>query len=122
MTTELNKMLAKMIVPEEILESFEIEKIEEHSEEYIVELREKRSELPKSILRKGKAVLDGFMPVLELQSFPIQGKSVYLRLYRRRWKERGGGERNFTNDYNFQEKGMKATRAFGAFLKELGRG
>lgn len=111
-------MVFEMLVPKEILKSFEVTSIEEGDEDYVIRLEERKDLLPKEILRKKKAVLDGFCRELELQTFPIKGKAVYLKIYRRRWKEKGGGERNFQNEYEFNEKGMKATKEFGAFLKE----
>lgn len=113
----LEQEFASMFVPEEILEHFEVVSIESKDEEYVLRLEEDKDRLPQEILRKKKAVLDGFCRVLELQTFPVKGKAVYLHLYRRRWKEKGGGERNFHNEYDFHAKGMKATREFGAFLK-----
>lgn len=110
--------MARMLVPDEILEHFELVSIEEKSEEYVLRLEEKKDRLPQEILRKKRAVLDGFCRPIELQTFPIKGNAVYLQLYRRRWKEHSGGERNFHNTYNFHEQGMKATKDFGAFLKE----
>ena len=111
-------MVFEMLVPKEILKSFEVTSIEEGDEDYVIRLEERKDLLPKEILRKKKAVSDGFCRELELQTFPIKGKAVYLKIYRRRWKEKGGGERNFQNEYEFNEKGMKATKEFGAFLKE----
>ncbi len=107
-----------MLVPEEILEHFELEEVLQEPDRYVLILREKKERLPASILRKKKAVLDGYMAPKELLTFPLGEKAVFLRLYRRRWKEKGGGERNFHNTYNFHEPGMLATKSFGAFLKE----
>jgi hypothetical protein len=121
MKEERSKMevqMLGMLVPEEMLESFEVRSIEESEEEFRIRLEEKPGRLPEEILRKKKAVLDGFCRPIELQTFPIKGKAVYLQIYRRRWKEKGGGERNFSNHYEFNEQGMKATREFGSFLKE----
>jgi len=119
MPLELPITVAQMLVPEEILACFEIESIEENLEDYVISLHEKKTCLPKSIYRKKRAVLDGYLHPLELQTFPIKGKAVYLRLYRRLWKEHGkGGDRGFSNTYNFHHPGMKATKEFGAFLKE----
>ena len=61
------------------------------------------------------------MNPIELQTFPTKGKEVFLLLKRRRWKIVGSSQSHF-NSYTFHEEGMKATREFGAFLKEIGRG
>ena len=118
----MSKELITLLVPGDILEHFEYEKLEELHGVIRVHLVEKDDikHIPKSILRTGKAVLDGYMSPLELQSFPTMGKEVYLVLRRRRWKVKGT-TKGYQNTYNFYEEGMKATKAFGAFLKEIGR-
>lgn len=112
--TELNSLL----VPEEILKDFEITRVFQRTSEITIELTEQPDKIPEGL--KGKEpVLDGYMSVLELQSYPIQGKSCYLKLKRRRWKEKGtDGKQSYWNDYSFAAEGTKATKAFGAFLKE----
>lgn len=46
-------------------------------------------------------------------------KKIFLEIYRRRWKE-PGSERHYSNTYNLYPPGMKTTKAFGDFLKEIG--
>ena len=81
-------------------------------------MTEKPDLIPEKL--KGKEpVLNGYLHELELQTYPIQGKSCYLRLRRRRWKEKGtDGKQSYWNEYDFAAEGTKATKAFGAFLKE----
>ena len=73
------------------------------------------------MIGKGEGLRNGFMNPIELQTFPTKGKEVFLLLKRRHWKIKGSNE-NYFNTYNFHELGMKATKEFGAFLKEIGRG
>ena len=115
--------LIKMFVPQEILEHFEFSGYELKGDVYRIHLIEKNDvhHIPKSILHTGKAVLDGYMNPLELQRYPIQGKEVFLCLKRRGWKIRGT-KQGHSNRYNFHKEGMKSTKSFGAFLKEIGRG
>ena len=74
---------------------------------------------PEPIKGKGECVPDGFMNSLELQTFPTQGKKVFLLLKRRRRKLKGDRQ-SYYNNYSFNPKGMKATKKFRAFLKEPG--
>jgi len=115
--------LITLLVPEEVLAHFDYVKFEQVSGVIRVHLVEKEDlgHIPKDILHKGKAVLDGYMHPLELQTFPCQAKEVFLVLKRRRWKIRGT-TKGYHNTYDFYEQGMKATKKFGAFLKEIGRG
>ncbi|MGK0316282.1 MAG: hypothetical protein ACI86M_002516 [Saprospiraceae bacterium] len=113
---------ARLFVSREILTHFEVVNLEEDQGVILIELIEKddAEHIPKSILREGKAVKDGYMNTVELQSFPAQGKEVFLRLKRRRWKIKGT-KKGCYNNYNFINTGMKATKEFGSFLKEIGR-
>ena len=115
--------LVELFAPAEILEHFEFEKVEEISGVIRIHLVEKDDpyHYPKEIIGKGERLLNGYMNPIELQTFPTQGKEVFLMLKRRRWKIKGS-DKSYFNNYSFNEDGMKATREFGAFLKEIGRG
>lgn len=109
----------KLIVPDEILKYFEISEVKTRNEEVEIELYEKLELIPKSL--SGKEIIsNGFMNPLILQHFPVAGKRLYLKLIRRRWKEKGDstGQTSSQNDYTFTADGTKATKTFGAFLKE----
>lgn len=70
--------------------------------------------VPAAMDQRKDIVLDGFCNPLELQSFPLKGKAVYLNLFRRRWKHKG--ERQpYSNAYPFHAEGVKATREFAFF-------
>ena len=120
---ELLDQFSRLFVPEEILAHFEVVKLDQSGEVIVIDLIEKDNveHIPKSILHDGKSVKDGYMNTIEIQTFPAQGKEVFLRLKRRRWKKKGTSK-GYHNTYSFIDKGMKATKAFGAFLKEIGRG
>ena len=109
--------LYQLIIPKAILDCFEVSKISEQSTTITVELEEKSTLIPLTIQCK-KAVLNGFLNPIELQSFPINGKACYLKLHRRRWKEKGNNNQSYYNNYDFSASGTKATKPFGAFLKE----
>ena len=116
---ELQGRLYSLIIPEEILVSFEIESIKETEETVDIELVEK--ELVPAQLAGKQAVLNGYMNPIELQSYPIQGRKCFLKLKRRRWKAQGTTDStNCHNEYDFAAEGTKATKLFGAFLKENG--
>lgn len=110
--------LFSLLIPQEILISFEIASIEEKEEDLFIELVEKENCLPQRDL---DLVQNGFMNSIELNSFPVAGKRCYLRLTRRKWKIRGSdGSHSLTNTYDFTLEGTKATKSFGSFLKEFG--
>ena len=115
--------LIKLFVPEYILQHFDYEKLEEMSGVIRIHLVEKKDpdHYPKEIIGKGRRSLNGYMNAIEIQTFPAQAKEVFLLLKRRRWKLHGGNK-SYYNTYSFCQQGMKATKEFGAFLKEIGRG
>jgi hypothetical protein len=107
--------LSKAILPEEIEAVFRLEDIKDEPEATVFVLVEKQELIPKELAGK-ETVLDGFCNPLERLHFPIKGKKLYLRLYRRRWKEKNTNE-HYSNPYQLHDAGMKATQLFGAFLK-----
>lgn len=107
-----------LIIPSEILNFFEVTDVKETLESITIILKEKTDHLPVTSAVK-PLVLNGYMNPLELLHYPIQGKSCYLRLLRRRWKEEGtAGKPSYFNEHDFAAQGTKATKTFGAFLKE----
>jgi hypothetical protein len=119
----MNSELISLHVPSDILAHFEYEGLEELRNIIRIHLTEKSdsSHIPKELEGKGRIVQNGFMNPLELQTFPTKGKEIYLFLKRRRWRLEDSSHSYF-NTYTFNAKGMKATKEFGAFLKEIGRG
>lgn len=116
---ELQERLYGLLIPKEILDSFAIDNIKESEEIIEIELIEKDI-IPSQLIGK-QAVLNGYMNPIELQSYPIQGRKCYLKLKRRRWKVQGTTDStNCHNEYDFAAEGTKATKMFGAFLKENG--
>jgi len=115
-TSEIHHQLYRLIVPEEILENFEITQVEDASESMTIHLLEKIERTP---AREQDLVQNGFMNPVEIQGFPIQGKPCYYKLTRRRWKEKGTSK-DWYNTYSYTVEGSKTTQKFGSFLKELG--
>lgn len=110
--------LFSLLIPQEILISFEISSIVEKEEDLFIDLIEKESCIPNKEI---DLVQNGFMNPVELNSFPVAGKRCFLRLTRRKWKSRCSDDSiSHTNTYDFTLKGTKATKSFGSFLKEFG--
>lgn len=114
---DLSKELLKLIAPKEITDNFLLIEIAESVSNITLYFEEKEEKIPEEL--KGKeVVLDGYLNTLELQTFPLKDKTVYIALRRRRWKEKGTNEKNYSNTYDLHFEGMKTTKEFGAFLKE----
>lgn len=118
LSSELQNQLFSLLVPPDILASFDIISVDEKEEEIIIILLEKASKIPAELVGKDY-VQNGYLNDLELQSAPIQCKTCYLKLRRRRWKEQKSADsKGCFNSYDFNYTGTKATKQFGAFLKE----
>jgi hypothetical protein len=77
----LEAHILRLLIPEEILECFELNQIVENDDELLFDLIEKESCVPKSI-QKEEAILNGYMNTTTLQSFPQKGKRCYIHLRR----------------------------------------
>lgn len=109
----------QLIAPQEILNSFDLIEVKESTKFFELIFEEKVELIPES-LKGQEVVLDGFCNPLSILSFPLKGQPTYLVLKRRRWKSKGGGT-HYSNDYYFTHPGIKATKEFAAFLKEVHR-
>lgn len=108
--------LFNVLFAEVISLHFEIKQVEEHTDRIEIRMEELAELLPPELHSITKITLDGFCNPLEIQSFPLKGKAVYLKLYRRRWKEKGA-KSHFSNTYDLHPEGVKATKDFASFLK-----
>jgi hypothetical protein len=127
----MDQSLVGLFIPVHILEHFEYQGMEEISGCIYLICHEKSDALhiPKEIFKIGKAKLDGFANNVDIQTFPAQGKEVFIRLYRRKWRikyipkilEGKIQDKAYTNQYDFTADGAKVTKEFGAFLKGIGR-
>ena len=110
--------LVSLVAPGELSKNFNLTKIREQKSHIIIEFEEYPHLVPKELEGKD-VVLNGFMNPLELQTFPLKDKAVYLLVKRRRWKIRGEQKKSYHNSYDLTETGVKASPAFGAFLKAI---
>jgi len=115
----ITEKIAQVLVPKEVLENFIVTDVHELKNEWLIVLEEKEDKIPENLHGKD-VVLDGFYDSIDLISGVMMDQVIYLRLRRRRWKERGCKQESH-NQYDYQFKGMKTTKRFAAFLKEINR-
>jgi hypothetical protein len=108
----------KVLIPEEYLADFEVNHIENKPQEWVIELVEKEDRVPQALAGK-EVVLDGYNNEIDILTHAFSLKKIYLRLIRRRWKEKGT-IKHYSNEYNLHIPGMKTTKEFRDFLKEIG--
>lgn len=111
--------LAAILVPEEYLKDFDVSSVENKPSEWVITLKEKEERIPKELSGK-TAVLDGYCNAVSILTHAFSLKKIYLQIYRRRWKE-PGSDTHYSNTYDLHLPGMKTSKEFGSFLKEISR-
>ena len=120
-TFEMNEVLISMFVPQNIMHDFEVWDVYGKQGNWIIELRENEAKIPVELIEhKEEVVLDGFCNPIDMLSFGFSLGPVYLRIYRRRWKQ-SNEDKHFSNEYDLQLKGYKMVPELGIFLKEEDR-
>lgn len=115
----ISRETCDVLMPQKWRENFEIVKLKEKKKEWILEMVEKKDQVPKEAKHK-KLVLNGYKEIVEIMDFPFKGKIMYQRFKRRRWIDKSTGE-TYYNTYDLHPKGMKTTYEFADFLKGLDR-
>ena len=116
MENDYLNMLARIVLPAQILDYFLISGVEQISKEIYISLDEKMNpELSKDLHFESK----GFMAAVSVTDFPIRDHKVILKIRRRRWTDlRTGKSFNIPIDLEVVAKGTRYSKEFGAFLKE----
>ncbi|MEZ7516746.1 MULTISPECIES: ISAon1 family transposase N-terminal region protein [Flavobacterium] len=110
--------LIKLLLPEIIVEYFELTSYKKGDEVLHIYLKEINS-IPKEY-RTFKLSSKGFFDEITVQDFPIRGHQVYLHITRRRWLNEDTGKVVF-RDWNLVADGTRVTQEFASFLKEINR-
>ena len=106
--------VARLLLPDKLLDYFDILKIEEGKAQIKIYLEEKNN------LHNPVYESKGFYPNVLVNDFPVRGKSLLLGLHRRRWIHKETGA-YFNRDFNIVAEGTRITTEFACFLKGLHR-
>lgn len=110
--------LLKFLLPEYLVEHFDIVKFEEKDKILHLYFEEKNI-IPKefsSLSLQSK----GFHAEITVDDFPLRGKSVKLHIKRRRWTDTKSGN-IIQRDWKLIAKGTRLTQDFAEFLKKICR-
>lgn len=113
---QVHQALIAALLPEGLLDYFDIIKAEQTEADLNIYLEENNS-IPReftSLIYHSK----GFYPEIRVQDFPIRGKKVYLCIKRRRWENSLTGD-IISRDWKLVQSGTRMTAEFAAFLKEV---
>ena len=116
METNQLELLARIVLPSEILDYFEITSVEQTSTEIRIHLDELMNpNLSCDVHFESK----GFMEAVNVTDFPIRDHKVILVIRRRRWTDmRTGKSFSLPISLDIACKGTRYSKEFGAFLKE----
>lgn len=114
--SQAEQTLISLLLPEGILDYFELTQVEKEGKMLNIYLEEK------NIAPDGYASKDleskGFFPEVSIQDFPIRGQKVALCIKRRRWTVKNSGA-IISRDWDLVRKGARMTTEFGLFLKGI---
>ena len=112
----MNKDLAQYLLPDGLLDYFEIVKIETQNDRVHFYLEE-RNIIPEEY-KTEKSQSKGFSPEIAVEDFPLKGKPVLLHIKRRHWTLLTSGK-IVKRDWNLVAKGTRITSEFASFLKGI---
>ena len=113
---ESYQTLVRFLLPEGILDYFELSKIVEGLMGLNIYLEEKN--LPPTEYNDQKLESKGFLPEVYIQDFPIRNQKVTLCIKRRRWEVKATGG-IISRDWNLVQQGTRMTKEFADFLKAM---
>ena len=114
----MEKELASLILPEGILNYFEVSTLEKTEEGYVISLVEKP--LEPGEFSGQKLSSKGFFEEVTVKDFPIRGKACYLKVKRRRWHNESM-DKVVSRDWGLVAEGTRMTQEFASFLKAMHR-
>ena len=110
------KALLELLLPEGILEYFQVADVVKKDSEYIIVLEELN--IHPEQYKGQKLTSKGFYEPVTIQDFPLRGKACFLKVKRRRWLNEDTGEIVMRN-WDIVAKGTRMTRDFAIFLKGI---
>ena len=110
--------LLKLLLPEFLVEYFDILKAEDHNGELHIYFEEKNS-IPQEF-KERQLESKGFLAEIVVDDYPLRGKIVKLHVKRRRWTDKSSGE-ILQRDWQLVSKGTRMTKDFAGFLKKISR-
>lgn len=121
----MNRALLSLILPEDLLNYFDIVNFEELGDLSVKKdclhiYLEEKNQLPQGY-SSTEYESKGFSSSKQIQDFPIRGKAVYLHIKTRRWRDKKTKSNQITNDYSFIAEGSKLTVELSDFLKATAR-
>ena len=113
----MEKELLQVFLPEIVAEDFEVVKITKTAETLELICEEKLRIPERTEAQRKKGIISKGFQSIQVQDFPVRGRSCTLILKRRVWQVKGEPAL-LMNNYGFVATGTKLVKEFGDFLKE----
>lgn len=110
------KSVLSLFLPSGTLDYFDITEASDMGG-YIMLCLVEKDEIPYELSHL-PLVSNGFHDPITVTDFPVRDKTVYLRVTRRRWRDKENGKA-YSRDWDMVAHGIRITAEFGAFLKQL---
>jgi len=112
----LDKTAWELILPDGMLQYFDVVSVETSKDGYTIDLVEKPL-MPEEF--KGRHLEShGFYEPVVVRDFPLRGKACLLQVKRRRWLDKDSSK-TVSRDWQLLANGTRLTKEFADFLKAL---
>ena len=121
----MNTTIISHFLPKGLLEHFSITNIFE-----LCDIKDKQHFFEITLEENNKILKEGIdvslyeskgFTEITIQDFPIRGKAVFLKIKRRRWRNKIDPKISIRNDFSFVAEGSGFTQELSDFLKGTGR-
>jgi len=121
----MEKEVLKYVLPTILIDNFLIVKIEEgynaeHKRKSVTIYLDELNSIP-SGYNPDEYESKGFMEYTTIQDFPLRDKLLYLKIRKRRWRNKINKNDIIQNDYSELTDGTQITKELTDFLKDRGR-
>lgn len=114
---EAMTQLLRAILPEVLIDNFEVNRFEKTESRFDIWLDEKKVQMREDKYNN-KVVAYGFGDYHTIQDYPLRGRATYLHVRKRKWLDQDTGEL-FSYDWDISEHDSTRLNAeFVSFLKE----
>ena len=108
--------LAECLLPEEMIEYFEVVKVDKTTERLDVTLEERNNGV--FGYESGQLRSNGFYEESIVRDYPVRGRKMSLHVKRRRWNEVETGK-SVSRRWDLVAEGTRFSKEFAVFLKDM---
>lgn len=108
--------LAECLLPEEIVEYFEVVKVEKTRE--TLDVTQEERDIGIDGYKNGQLRPNGFYEESVVRDYPVRGRKMSFHVKRRRWVDATTGK-SVSRQWDLAAEGTRFSKEFAAFLKDM---